>query len=204
MFIAALKSYKALSQNRSRHIAEEIAPLLDGCETVLDFGCGNFYTANILHGIKPRLSITGIDVVRDQNLSLDSTEGLKFKVYDGQSIPFEENTFDGIVAAAVLHHTPNPEFFLDEFIRVAKPGGKVVIVEEMYLNPLDRIWISWQDWMLNKMKKGIPVPLQFRSHRHYLKEFDKRALHIESEDFVRPGFPFQHHYVFCLRVNKGS
>ena len=204
MFIAALNVYKTLSRNRSRHIAEKIAPLLAECETVLDFGCGNFYTANILHGIQPSIKITGIDVVKDQNLCLDSTEGLKFEVYDGSAIPFEADSFDGVAAAAVLHHTPNPEFFLDEFIRVTKPGGAVVIVEEMYLNLLDRIWISWQDWTLNKMKKGVPVPLQFRSHQHYLSEFRKRAFNIESEGFVRPGFPFQHHYVFCLRVNKGS
>jgi hypothetical protein len=56
-----------------------------------------------------------------------------------------------------------------------------------------------QDWFFNKMKKGVPVPLQFRSLKNYLKEFQKNALEIVFKGSVRPIFPYMHHYVFKLK-----
>jgi ubiquinone/menaquinone biosynthesis C-methylase UbiE len=202
MFIASFNFYKALSLARSRRIAACISGYFHPDTRVLDFGCGNFYTAKALLDLQPSLHIVGLDVIRDQNLELDDDGGLEFQAYDGRTIPFDTGTFDTVIAASVLHHTQDPEHFLDEFVRVLKSGGNVVVVEEMYVNALDRFWISWQDWCLNKMKKGVPVPLQFRSHAHYRSEFERRRLRILAETYVRPGFPFQHHYVFNLEVSK--
>jgi SAM-dependent methyltransferase len=201
MFIARLPFYKNLTRQRSRRIASKVNELLSTEQTLLDFGCGNLFTANELAYLKPGLRITGLDVIEDINLSSVS-KNVSFRKYDGLSIPFADNMFEAALAASSMHHTHSPEFFLHELVRVVQPGGSIILVEEMYLNLFDRIIISGQDWILNKLKKDVPVPLNFRSLRHYLSLFKREGLSIVSQSYIRPGFPFMHHYVFKLKVNK--
>lgn len=115
-----------------------------------------------------------------------------------RKIPFEDDSFDISFALAVLHHTEDPEYYLSELKRVTKPTGSIILIEEMYINPLDKIWISSQDWLLNKLKTGVPVPLNFRSHKHYLNEFKKQGLNIAFEDGIRAFLTGMHVYVYKL------
>jgi ubiquinone/menaquinone biosynthesis C-methylase UbiE len=199
MFLAELDFYKKFSHNRSNAIATSVAPLLPASGNMLDFGCGNMYTSKEIANLVPNIKIMGVDVIEDLNLNLNGNTNIQFKKYSGQSIPFADNSFDAVLAASSLHHTHSPEFYLDEFKRVVKPGGIIVLVEEMYINKLDFFWIAWQDYVLNKMKKGVPIPLQFRSRNHYVKEFEKRCWQVLIEKSLRPNFPYQHHYVFQLK-----
>ena len=204
MFIADLTFYKKLSKNRSFAIADYIIKLIDKRNsTVLDFGAGNMYLAERLAQKISEISITGIDVIEDQNFDknlLIRFPNISFLKYDGEKIPFVDNIFDYAVASAVMHHTPNPEYFLSELKRVVKKDGAIILIEEMYHNPLDKFFVMAEDLILNKLKKGVPVPLTFRSYNHYKNEFIKQGLTITHEGFVRPSFPWKHHYVFKLSV----
>lgn len=200
MFIASLELYKKLSKNRSKSIAAYIKDLIKDNTKILDFGAGNLYLAGALLDFLPKVEIFGIDVIEDQNLDKQvmNHSRFQFSTYNGKNIPAEDNQFDYVIASAVMHHTPSPEYFLVEIKRVLKPGGAFILVEEMYHNMADKIYISAEDLILNKLKKGVPVPLNFRSYDHYKKEFEKLHYEIEFEGFVRPSFPFKHHYVFKL------
>jgi len=46
---------------------------------------------------------------------------------DAQQIPFENNSFDGVVSNGSLHEWSNPQRVFDEIHRVLKPGGKYFI-----------------------------------------------------------------------------
>jgi len=50
----------------------------------------------------------------------------KFKEIDAQYIPFEDETFDAVVANFMLYHVPDRPKALGEIKRVLKPGGKLV------------------------------------------------------------------------------
>jgi len=203
VFIASLPFYKKLSRQRSINIARYIAPLLPDSGQVLDFGCGNGYTALEVLEQKPAISIVGVDVVPDQNLNQnDLNKRFSFIENKQDALPFADSTFDASIAASAMHHTFSPEFYVDELIRCTKPGGSIILVEEMYLNMPDKIIISAQDWFFNKMKKGIPVPLHFRSNRHYLQLFKDKNLEVTFAGSIRPCPPYIHHYVYRLKVNK--
>src|SRR5690606_35223552 len=182
-----------------------LAPLIPDGSHLLDFGCGNMYTARQLLIHKPNLRITGLDIIRDQNLTDDILQDkrLEFKLSSTRQIDAPDDSFDGAIALATLHHTPDPEYFLSELIRVVKKGGFIILVEEMAINLLDKIYISVEDWLLNKMKEGVPVPLNFRYHSQYLKEFEKQGLEIEFQGEVRPFPTMMHHYVYKLRKSQG-
>lgn len=48
-------------------------------------------------------------------------------VCDITSIPEENATFDAILCSEVLEHIPDPTKALDEFARLLKPGGKLIL-----------------------------------------------------------------------------
>ncbi len=201
MFIANLPLYKKLTRQRSLNFAKYLSKLMPAGSKVLDFGCGNMFTSKEILNIQPDLSITGIDVIKDQNLDEEffQDKRLDFKLLTTKEIPFEDNSFDISFALAVLHHTEEPEYYLSELKRITKPTGSIILIEEMYINQIDKIWISSQDWLLNKLKTGVPVPLNFRSHKHYLNEFKKQGLEIVFEDGIRAFLTGMHVYVYQLK-----
>lgn len=201
MFIANLPIYKKLTRQRSLNFAQYLSNLIPDNSKVLDFGCGNMFTSKEILNIKPTLHITGIDVIKDQNLDDEffKDERLSFKLLTTKEIPFEDNSFDISFALAVLHHTEDPEYYLSELKRVTKPTGSIILIEEMYINVFDKFYISSQDWLLNKLKTGVPVPLNFRSHKHYLNEFKKQGLAIQFEDGIRAFLTRMHVYVYQLK-----
>jgi len=89
--------------------------------------------------------------VRD--LHLTNVEGLS--VMDAERMAFPDSSFDVIVAQLVVTTVPNPEATLDEFVRVLKPGGEIVLVSrvgadkgprrvvEQWLTPITR-WLGWR------------------------------------------------------------
>jgi len=50
----------------------------------------------------------------------------QFKEIDAQSIPFEENTFDAVIANHMLYHIPDRPKALAEIRRVLKPNGRLI------------------------------------------------------------------------------
>jgi SAM-dependent methyltransferase len=48
-------------------------------------------------------------------------------VCDITSIPEPDSTFDAILCSEVLEHVPDPIRALDEFVRLLKPGGKLIL-----------------------------------------------------------------------------
>ena len=201
MFLADLPIYKKLTHQRSQTFARYLAPIIPEGSHVLDFGCGNMMTALELLKLTPRLEVTGLDVIRDQNLTDEtlSDPRIHFQITTTKELPFPDDHFDIALALATMHHTPDPEYYLSELKRVIKKDGAIIMVEEMALNPLDKMYISAQDWLLNKMKEGVPVPLNFRSHKHYLSEFKRQGLRIDFAGSVRAFPTFMHHYVYKLK-----
>ena len=52
-------------------------------------------------------------------------------VMDAKHLAFPDNAFDVIVAQYVITAVPDPEATLDEFARVLKPGGEIILVNHL-------------------------------------------------------------------------
>jgi len=57
---------------------------------------------------------------------LKNIEGLA--VMDAENLEFPDNSFDVVMAQYVVTAVPNPETALDEFARVLRPGGELIIL----------------------------------------------------------------------------
>ena len=62
-------------------------------------------------------------------------EGLEhvelLELMDAENLEFPESSFDVVVAQYVVNTVPHPEIALDEFLRVLRPGGELVIVNRV-------------------------------------------------------------------------
>ncbi|MFA5524950.1 MAG: methyltransferase domain-containing protein [Tissierellales bacterium] len=62
-----------------------------------------------------------------------------------KKLPFEDNSFDGIMAASSVEQTPDPKKTIQELYRVLKPGGRFRISYEalnMYKGEEKDLWIQ--------------------------------------------------------------
>ena len=66
---------------------------------------------------------------RVAEFDLTHVEGLA--VMDAEQLAFPDGCFDVVVAQYVITAVPNPETTLDEFARVLKPGGEIVLVNHI-------------------------------------------------------------------------
>ncbi len=97
---------------------------------ILELGCGPglLWTEN--RGRVPaEASVTLTDasagMVREAEGRLGPDRRFRFLVADAQEIPFEDGTFDAVVANHMLYHVPDVSRALSEAARVLRPGGRL-------------------------------------------------------------------------------
>jgi phosphatidylethanolamine/phosphatidyl-N-methylethanolamine N-methyltransferase len=66
---------------------------------------------------------------RVADLRLKNVEGLA--VMDAEKLEFPDNSFDVVMAQYVVTAVPNPEAALDEFARVLRPGGELILLSRV-------------------------------------------------------------------------
>ncbi len=88
---------------------------------VLEIGAGSAPHINyVKHNFDEYHIIETSDFAINQNFS---NSKIKITKYDGQNIPFPNETFERIIISHCLEHIPFPEKFLFEMMSKLKPGG---------------------------------------------------------------------------------
>ena len=102
---------------------------------VLEVGVG---TGISLPYYSARCSVTGIDIsepmlrVAKQRVAEENLGWVeRLAVMDAEKLDFPERSFDVVVAMYVVNTVPHPEIALDEFLRVLRPGGELIIVNRV-------------------------------------------------------------------------
>ncbi|MGY4303395.1 phosphatidylethanolamine/phosphatidyl-N-methylethanolamine N-methyltransferase [Bradyrhizobium sp. USDA 4369] len=122
---------KVFDQGRQSTIAE--ADRIGG--RILDVGVG---TGLSLSDYARTTRVCGVDIsepmlrraqARVRELKLLNVETLA--VMDAKHLAFPDNFFDAVVAQYVITAVPDPEATLDDFIRVLKPGGELILVNHI-------------------------------------------------------------------------
>src|SRR5215468_8533954 len=115
---------------------------------VLEVGVG---TGISLPMYAPNVRIFGTDISeamldkarrRVSELKLKNVEG--FAVMDAEKLEFPDNCFDVVMAQYVVTAVPNPEVALDEFARVLRPGGELIILTRVSADAGMRRFIEQQ------------------------------------------------------------
>lgn len=102
---------------------------------ILEVGVG---TGLSLPGYAKDNTVFGVDISvemlrkahqRVARLNLNHVE--KLAVMDAEHLDFPDASFDVVVAQYVVTAVPHPERALDEFVRVVKPGGEIIITSRV-------------------------------------------------------------------------
>lgn len=125
---------------------KRILPLMEPDRKLLDIGTGTGGLALLL--LAEGKQVTSVDVVDKSDF-----EEVIPKLYNGHDLPFDDASFEVVQLITVLHHIPDPDRLLQETLRV---GKKVIVMEDVYSNPLQK-YITWfADSLVNKEFWGHP------------------------------------------------
>ena len=139
-FSSAFTNYHkaVIGTERSRHTysrrletIEELSGGLTG-KRVLDIGCGyGFRTVGL--ATRGAAFVAGIDL--DQERIAEAKQyahqmgitTIAFQVMNAESLEYENNSFDVVLADEMMHHADNLPAVISEMYRVTRPGGATVI-----------------------------------------------------------------------------
>ena len=167
---------------------------LDRDARTLEAGCGEGSGLLFFRTIGFK-RVTGIDVsferlMRAKRKTDRDTELLLISPNHG--LPFKDECFDAVISAAVIEHTVDARFFVQEIARVTRSGGCVIISSDCYswrilqmlgiyrsIQPIDRalfpttLFRYFADSGLRLIHcEGFPDPLQeFRFLRLFVGHF---------------------------------
>lgn len=124
----------ALQEERAADLADRVRRLLgpfSGSEVALDSGCG---TGALAYALAPHVGeVVGVDPRTDY---LDAArehapENARFVEGDAMALPFEYGSFDIAGCLRLLHHIRRPELAVSELARVTRPGGRVLLMDQL-------------------------------------------------------------------------
>lgn len=100
-------------------------------EKVLEVGCG---TGSVLAELAARnigQQHVGVDVADPRAHVHPGARDMDLRTFDGQTLDFDDRTFDLVIATHVVEHVPNPRMFLSELARVCRQFIYVEVPCEM-------------------------------------------------------------------------
>jgi phosphatidylethanolamine/phosphatidyl-N-methylethanolamine N-methyltransferase len=102
---------------------------------VLDVGVG---TGLSLSDYSRSTRLCGVDIsepmlrkAQERVRALNLTNVETLSVMDARNLAFPDGAFDAVVAQYVITAVPDPEGTLDDFVRVLKPGGELILVNHI-------------------------------------------------------------------------
>lgn len=144
---------------KRRVLAFEALDLVPGFRT-LEIGCGGGQlAANITPSLGEKGKYVGLDASDEQleaaRAAYADIPNAEFVRGDATALPFEDGSFDRVVAINTLEYIPDTGAVLAEIRRVLKAGGKMV-----------NISVLWDHWQLHGADRELTAHLLdvFRAH----------------------------------------
>ena len=126
---------RVFEQGRMASIAAAEAHIGPSGGRILEVGLG---TGISLLSYQRGNRIVGIDIsagmlrrAQDRVIEHGLTNVDALAVMDAKHLALPDATFDVVVAQYVITAVPDPETTLDEFVRVLKPGGEIILVNHL-------------------------------------------------------------------------
>lgn len=169
-------------------------------KNVLDVGCGiggssrhmvrKFDNGCTATGItlSPYQASRGNQLAKEQGLD----DRVRFQVADALNMPFEDSTFDLVWSLESGEHMPNKERFINELLRVATPGGRIIIVTWCHrdLQPNETSLNKREERLLAKINRAYYLP-RWCSVNDYVQLLEsKGAVNIKRDDWSYVIAPF--------------
>ena len=167
-------------------------------KSVVDVGCGIGGSSRHIakkYGCKaqgitlsPYQANRGNELAKDQGIP----DQASFQVADALNMPFDDSSFDLVWSLESGEHMPDKTKFVNELMRVAAPGGRVIIVTWCHrdLEPGEPSLSKKEEKILAKINRAYYLP-KWCSVDDYCKLLEKEgAVDIKREDWSYIIAPF--------------
>ncbi len=174
--------FAAMQAERAAELVQRLHSLLPGLtgdERALDVGTG---TGALAYALAPLVGgVVALEV--DPAMAARAREGapanVEVVVGDGERLPFDDFSFDLAGTLRTLHHTHRPELMIAELVRVVRPGGTLLVVDQ--LAPVDPL----EAFELNRFERARdPSTSRVLSEGDLRALFDANSLVLQTEDVV--------------------
>ncbi|MDX6613261.1 MAG: hypothetical protein QOD75_2447 [Blastocatellia bacterium] len=179
---------------RAYDMALEVARAVPRGSRVLDVGCGNGFIAHHLSAMLGT-KVTGIDLDQSAQAPID------YQRFDGTHFPVADKSFDGVLFCYVLHHAQNLGAIFSEVRRVLRPGGLMVVYEDIPELWWDRFVCS----LHNRQWRARTGPCTFRLKEEWQDTFAAAGFEVRDERTLRRVRNLAHpvcRRLFVLKVNS--
>lgn len=145
---------------------------------VLDVGCGTGRLIGDL--LREGADVYGVDVSeRMVEIAAKKYSRAHLQVADAYSLPFDDESFDVVVAAFLIVHLKRPEDFFAEAYRILKEGGVLVVSNiNQKKPPLLKAESSREKFYIDS---------HYHIPKHVLEKLEHEFFKIEDEKFVYEG-----------------
>jgi len=161
---------------------------------MLDLGCGSgIVTKEFAQRFAKEY--VGVDIVDNRIFPIN------FKLINGRDLPFGDNEFDIVLISYVLHHADDPARLLAESKRVLKPGGQIIIFEDLYEGLCAKIicQIHGKSYGVMFEHHGGKEEISFKDQGQWKTIFEALKLKVVYEKRVSRVFNPVHKHLFILQ-----
>jgi SAM-dependent methyltransferase len=162
---------------------------------VLDAGSGVTFFPYYLRKEIPRAEITCFDSNNTYHPMFAAVNNgmaeSKVKFVEGllQKLPFDNDSFDAVCCISVLEHTGNYSEILDEFARVLRPGGLLVLTFDLSLDGKFELPKKVAAELLTALSNKFVVPSSVELHKELNRMDDPARERILTTDYIRDTQP---------------
>lgn len=164
--------YKYAYKPRVASLTSLFSKILFPTDRVLDVGCGSGILGVSLAERIPGLHVEGIDT------HPRGGEPIFVRGYSGKALPFQDNAFDVVIIADVLHHDRAPVELLKECARVAQ--RLVIVKDHLRSSWFSYLCICLLDWAAN-VPHCVPCIYKYWSDDEWRRMFEQAGLRVESK-----------------------
>lgn len=178
----AIDRRAAWQAERSAALAEHLdrlLPPLRGDERALDVGAG---LGALAFALAPRVGEV-VAIERDEayveRLRASAPDNVDGRVGDGEHLDLPSYSFDLVGSIRALHHTPRPELLVSELVRVTRPGGTLLVVDQLApADPLEAVALNAFETARDPSTSRVLSDQDLRSL------FDSNGLVLKRADIV--------------------
>ena len=162
---------KLIFNRRVKVLVEELGALVPAGAKIMDVGTGDGQIAKMIGETQEGTTVEGIDIMRREVTHIPVT------LFDGTTIPLDDNSVDVVTFVDVLHHTDDPQILISEAARVAKTA--VIIKDHLSENALDHATLRLMDWVGNA-PHGVVLPYNYAARKQWDRWFAAAGLEIDK------------------------
>jgi ubiquinone/menaquinone biosynthesis C-methylase UbiE len=163
----------------------ELAQLKNGLN-VLDVSSGRG-TQSIFYSKEFDVDVVGVDISEEmvETATVNAEKAglankVEFRIGDSQFLPFEDNVFDVVINECAVGIPDDSQKVLNEMVRVAKPGGRILIHES-----------TWRMKLSNEEKDEFSerygtTPLELSEWLYMLEKAGVKNIVYEFEKWSKP------------------